>query len=78
MEKDRRDMIQTTVEDDGIGFDTSIIDGFPWGSRGFGLFSIRERMNYLGGYLEILSKPGFGARVSMVVPPLKIEGDREK
>ncbi len=35
---------------------------------GFGLFSIRERIHYFGGKLEIESKSGQGTKISLVVP----------
>jgi PAS domain S-box-containing protein len=56
------------IEDDGIGFDSSELEATETGSRGFGLFSIRERLNPLGGYLEIKSEPGRGTHVTMVAP----------
>ena len=60
--------VQIIVEDDGVGF-----DAFPIGShwseiKGFGLFSIRERLDHLGGQLKIVSKPGHGTRVTLVAP----------
>lgn len=59
--------IRVLVEDDGIGFysykDKQISKG-----NGFGLFSIRERLKYLGGSFEIESKPGQGTRVTLVAP----------
>jgi signal transduction histidine kinase len=60
--------IQITVEDDGVGF-----DAFPIGShwseiKGFGLFSIRERLDHVGGQLKIKSEPGHGTRVTLVAP----------
>ena len=60
--------IQIIVEDDGVGFDV-----FPTGShwsaiKGFGLFSIRERLDHLGGQLKIKSKPGHGTQVILVTP----------
>jgi PAS domain S-box-containing protein len=60
-----------SVEDDGIGFDKSDLE-FPedW-SRGFGLFSIRERLDYLGGQCYIESKKGVGTRITMIVPPTR-------
>jgi PAS domain S-box-containing protein len=59
--------IQITVTDDGAGFDTSKI--YRWNmAEGFGLFSIRERLEHLGGYLEIVSQPGHGTRVTLVAP----------
>jgi signal transduction histidine kinase len=64
--------IRVSIEDDGVGFDPvevrsrSIMDGK------FGLFSIGERLEQLGGRVEIDSKPGTGSRV-MMTAPLKSE-----
>ena len=54
------DNIRIAIEDDGVGFDASAVL-----SRvdSFGLFSIRERLKYLGGRLDIQSAPGRGTRV---------------
>ncbi len=53
------------VEDNGIGFDTETVDGKD---KGFGLFMIRERLNRLGGTIEIDSRPGCGTKVLLSVP----------
>ena len=37
----------------------------------FGLFSIREQLEYLGGHLEIESEPGRGTTATVVVPLTK-------
>jgi signal transduction histidine kinase len=37
-------------------------------TRGFGLFSIRERLALLGGELQIHSAPGKGTRATVTVP----------
>ena len=63
-----KNMIRITVMDDGIGFIYTTEHLASNKSRGFGLFSIRERLNYLGGSLEIDSKPGHGAQVTLAVP----------
>jgi PAS domain S-box-containing protein len=60
--------MQITVEDDGVGFDTSDISSLWSRSEGFGLFSIRTRLDHLGGQLDIQAKPGHGTRVNLVVP----------
>jgi PAS domain S-box-containing protein len=65
-----------TIEDDGVGFDVSDI------SRGgritrFGLFSIKERMHFIGGRLEIESSPGKGTRATLSLP-LHAENDPGK
>jgi PAS domain S-box-containing protein len=61
------DDIRINIEDDGIGFDTSKIDSYLR-SGCFGLFSIRERLNRMGGYLEIESEPGKGTRIYIIAP----------
>jgi signal transduction histidine kinase len=53
-------MITVAVEDNGKGFDTE--------KRGFGLFSIRERLLALGGELRIISEPGEGTMAVMSCP----------
>jgi PAS domain S-box-containing protein len=66
----RRDAknISIDIADDGIGFDISRVDRYKGTKRGFGLFSIRERLDFLGGKLKIESKPGQGTRVSLIAP----------
>ncbi len=60
--------VRVDVEDDGVGFDTSVLNSVETDSEGFGLFSIRERIASLGGHLEIESEPGSGTRVTLVLP----------
>lgn len=60
--------IRVEVEDHGIGFNPSEIGpGVDQGGR-FGLFSIRERLEPLGGHMEVDSKPGQGTRVTLTAP----------
>jgi signal transduction histidine kinase len=54
--------IRATVHDDGSGFDPSIA------SSGFGLTSMRERAELVGGTLEISSTPDVGTTVTVTVP----------
>jgi len=51
------------VVDDGVGFDA---DAVP--VKGLGLISMRERLEPLGGTLEIHSRPGTGTRLNVFVP----------
>lgn len=53
-----------TVEDDGRGFQDT--DRQPGGH--FGLLTMRERAESLGGNVEIHSEPGAGTRVTLRVP----------
>lgn len=63
--------IRITVRDNGIGFDISGLDPIFKKGGGFGLLSIRERLNYLGGSLEIDSGKGGGTSIKMIVPQKK-------
>jgi signal transduction histidine kinase len=56
------------VEDDGIGFDMAAAEEKMGVGGGFGLFSIRERLKYLGGSLECNSQAGQGTRISIIAP----------
>ncbi|GAJ13547.1 unnamed protein product, partial [marine sediment metagenome] len=60
-----------TVEDDGTGFDISRLESKAGNSKGFGLFSIRERLTHIGGKFDIQSGDGKGTRITLLVP-LKI------
>jgi len=57
-----------SIEDDGVGFDAGVVSTRGGGRTGFGLFSIRQRIEHLGGALDIDSVPGGGARVMITVP----------
>jgi signal transduction histidine kinase len=58
--------LQVRIEDDGIGLDPDAIGKLPSETGGFGLFSVRERLDLLGGELQIESD--HGTRVTMTVP----------
>ncbi|MBW2420108.1 MAG: sensor histidine kinase [Deltaproteobacteria bacterium] len=55
--------LRILVEDDGKGFDPDSVAATE--GMGFGLFSIRERLDHLGGGLVIDSSPGRGTRAVM-------------
>jgi len=69
--------IQVTVEDDGVGFDTSKISSRDYKTSGFGLLSIRERLRSIGGRFEIDSKPGRGTRVTLTAQ-IDYESENER
>lgn len=62
-----RDSLELTVVDDGIGFDPEIITQ-PEIGGGWGIISITERAEAVGGVCQILSTPHQGTRVSVKVP----------
>jgi signal transduction histidine kinase len=60
------DHIQLTVSDEGVGFNPASLQNLP--SVGFGLFSIREQAELLGGTLEVNGSPGKGTGAMVTVP----------
>jgi signal transduction histidine kinase len=74
----RREGPTLTVEvtDDGVGFDPARAEAVAASAEAgtFGLFSIRERLRYLGGRLDVRSAPGEGAIVTLCVPLANEEG----
>jgi PAS domain S-box-containing protein len=70
------DALRIIIEDDGVGFDPSLAERGSEKS-GFGLFSVRERLDYLGGRVKIRSEPGMGTRVTLLAP-IKITEDHQK
>jgi DNA-binding NarL/FixJ family response regulator/two-component sensor histidine kinase len=68
--------LQVTVSDQGVGFDPTAMPAAGESGGGFGLFSIRERLELMGGTFEIVSNPGRGSRFVLslpVAPTEKIE-----
>ena len=64
----KNDNIQISISDDGIGFDTQEVESSIHRDGGFGLFSIRERIDYIGGSFEIYSRPGNGSLFILTAP----------
>ncbi len=64
------DHLRLTVHDEGVGFDPQAMwNRAPAPTEGgFGLFSLRERLNLLGGRLTIDSAAGEGVTVTIVAP----------
>jgi PAS domain S-box-containing protein len=71
------DALRIIIEDDGVGFDVSRISAKSEAVRSFGLFNIRERVEYLGGRVKIRSETGRGTRVTLIAP-LKVEKQNEE
>lgn len=63
--------LELTVEDDGRGFEPEIV---AEGDR-FGLLGMRERVEAVGGEIELVSTPGRGTKVRARVPPTPFAPD---
>lgn len=68
--------IQVHVTDDGVGFDKEKVGAVYPNPRGFGLFSIRERLSCIGGRLKIDSAPGKGTDITVTAPLAAKERDK--
>ena len=55
------------MRDNGVGLDTSVLQQDVLIDK-FGLFSVRERLESLGGILRVMSTPGHGAIVICRLP----------
>jgi len=51
-----------------MGFDVRAVEAAMSKAGGFGLFSIRERLELIGGQLRIQSKQGRGSRLTVTFP----------
>jgi signal transduction histidine kinase len=62
------DDVSIAVEDDGVGIKDLSQDSRLKSNGGFGLFSIRERLRYLGGQVQMEPGAGRGTRITLTVP----------
>jgi PAS domain S-box-containing protein len=60
--------LRITVADDGVGFNASDVRPQAGDVEGFGLFSIKERLEHVAGGLELDSRPGRGTRATITAP----------
>jgi PAS domain S-box-containing protein len=61
------DILSIVIDDDGKGFDATILDEVPKNNSegGMGLFFMKERISYINGRLFINSELGKGTRVTI-------------
>lgn len=59
--------VNISIRDEGAGFDAESVmqEG---SSNGFGLFSVRERLELMGGMMEVESSPGLGSHFTLRLP----------
>ncbi len=60
--------IEIVVADEGAGFNPALLRTAGGHAGGFGLFSIRERLQLLGGQVRIDSSHGNGSRITLLAP----------
>ena len=62
LQRDAR-VIRCTIGDDGVGFDVTSVFARTR-EQGLGLIGMRERVNSVGGTLQIISAPGGGTTIA--------------
>ena len=60
--------VEITVADDGVGLDPDILETYGEKHMSFGLFNIRERLEHVGGRLEIHPRRGGGTKAVVIAP----------
>jgi nitrate/nitrite-specific signal transduction histidine kinase len=68
--------LRIEVRDNGVGFDPVAVKKNTENFSKFGLFSIGERMQALGGTFEVESMPGHGMRARLTLPVTETTVDR--
>lgn len=63
-----RDGQRVVVEDDGCGFDPATIEESRYSGGHLGLLGMNERIQAVGGTLQIDSRPGDGCRIDAWIP----------
>lgn len=71
-------VIRIEVKDDGVGFDTRILNRKIAKNEGFGLFNVMERLQHMRGQLEVKSTEGHGTSVMIVAPLQGLQGTTSK
>ena len=57
------------MSDNGRGFDLALLYGLQSGQDGrYGLQGVQERLELVGGHLQVASHPGDGTHLFVVVP----------
>ncbi|MFI4913269.1 MAG: MASE3 domain-containing protein [Sedimentisphaeraceae bacterium JB056] len=61
-------IIEVVIEDNGVGFDVEKLNSHTESIKSYGLFSIRENLDNLGGELRIKSTIDVGTEITICVP----------
>jgi signal transduction histidine kinase len=70
------DIVTLDVRDDGTGFIPGRNPNGKQSGNGFGLTSMRQRVEGLAGKLEVESEPGGGTAVSATLPAVPLTTSR--
>lgn len=67
------DLVQLSVKDDGVGFDSTRCQSSR--SLGLGLLSMQERAEQINGRFQLQTQPGQGTKISVSVPLAPVNGE---
>lgn len=62
------DFINLLISDDGKGFDKSVISPVKQSDGGYGLLSMKERVELLNGKFDVRTAPGKGTKIFVSIP----------
>ena len=72
----QEDICLLDIEDDGIGFDSNMVDMSYESSGSLGMVNMRERADLVNGVFRIDSAIGQGTRIQVVIPLTEEAADR--
>jgi signal transduction histidine kinase len=75
--RDEPDALRVEIEDDGVGFDTEIVERRIRRGEHLGLLGMTERVRGAGGTIDLDSRPGGGSRISVRIPFSKPSSDQD-
>lgn len=64
----KEDFINLLISDDGKGFDKSVIKSMRQTDGGYGLLSMKERVELLNGKFDVKTAPGKGTKIFVSIP----------
>lgn len=67
------DSVRVTLKDDGIGFELNETK-----QASYGLSTMRERTNELGGTIQYITAPGKGTRIEIVIPIVTLNTEESR
>jgi signal transduction histidine kinase/ligand-binding sensor domain-containing protein len=75
--RDEPDALNVEIEDDGVGFDTEVVERRIRRGEHLGLLGMTERVRGAGGTIDLDSRPGGGCRIAVRIPFSKPASDSD-
>jgi signal transduction histidine kinase len=67
--------VRVNITDDGVGFDVQTVfrEADMGTNAGYGLIGLKERVSLLEGTVDIVSSPGKGTEITIILPLSSLE-----